>query len=80
MPSETMVVLARYIDVRQAELALSVLDGHGIDAYLDIPYTASMFPHYVLASGGVALLVRDTDREAAEALLQDEDDNGSDDE
>jgi hypothetical protein len=67
-----MVVLARYIDVRQAELALSVLDGHGIDGFLDVPYTSSMFPHYMLGSGGIALLVREDDREAAEALLSDE--------
>jgi hypothetical protein len=71
-PDESMVVLARFVDIRQAEFALSVLLGHDIDGFLDVPYTSSMFPHYMLGSGGVALLVRESDLERANALLTEE--------
>lgn len=68
MEGETAVV-ERYADVLQAQFGLSVLHGSGIDGYLDVPHTGAMFPHYVLASGGVALYVRASDLERARDVL-----------
>lgn len=64
-----IVVAGRYIDVRRAEFALSVLAGHDIDAFIDVPYTSSMFPHYMLNDGGVAVLVHEEDAQRAADLL-----------
>lgn len=69
MQDDDMVVLARFIDVRQAEFALSVLEGNGMEGFLDMPYTGSMFPHYMLGSSGVSLLVRRSDLDRAKELL-----------
>ena len=66
---EKMVVIGRFIDVRQAEFALSILLGNDIDAFIDVPYTSSMFPHVMLGSSGVGLFVRDSDAERATAIL-----------
>ena len=66
---EKMAVAAQFIDIRQAEFALSVLEGHGIDGFLDVPYAASIVPHYMLGSSGVTLFVRESDLEAARELL-----------
>ena len=68
MDESGMVMIERYADVRQAEFALSVLEGSGVEAYIDIPFTSSMFPHYALTSG-VALLVRAEDLERAREVL-----------
>jgi hypothetical protein len=65
---QSVVVLGRYLDLRQAEFAVSVLRGSGVDAFLDAPYTSSMFPHYMLVSG-IALFVRESDLEYARDLL-----------
>ena len=65
-----MVAIARYGDVRAADFALSVLLGHEIDGYIDVPHVASMFPHLMIGSrAGVALYVRESDSERATALL-----------
>ena len=69
---ERIVAVGRYMDVRQAEFALSVLEGHGIDGFIDVPYTSSMFPHYMLNDGGVAVLVRESDAGRATDLLHSE--------
>jgi hypothetical protein len=66
---EKMVVIGRFLDVRQAEFALTILMGHDIDAFIDAPYTSSMFPNEILGSGGVGLFVRDSDAERAIAIL-----------
>jgi hypothetical protein len=70
MEQDTPVEIARFLDIRQAELALSVLEGSGIEAYLDQPYTASIAPHYMLGSGGVRLFVRAEDADRATLLLR----------
>lgn len=69
MSSEDIVEVARFIDVRQAELARSVLEGSGIECYLDQPYTGSIAPHYMLGSGGVRLMVRASELERAKEVL-----------
>jgi hypothetical protein len=69
MSEEEIVPVERYSDVIQAQFALSVLAGSGIDAFLDVPHTAAMFPHYALATGGVSLLVRASELERAREVL-----------
>jgi hypothetical protein len=64
------VEIARFLDVRQAELALSVLNGSGIEGHLDQPFTGSIAPHYMLGSGGVRLFVRAEDADRATLLLE----------
>ena len=68
---EKMVVARRYLDLREAEFAMSVLHGHDVDAFIDVPYTASMFPQYMFGSSGVSLLVRESDLDEAIKLLDD---------
>lgn len=63
------VEIARFLDIRQAQLALSVLNGSGIEGYLDQPYTGSIAPHYMLGSGGIRLFVRPEDAHRATLLL-----------
>jgi hypothetical protein len=65
---EDMVLLDRFTDVRQAEFALSILEGSEIDGYLDVPYTGSLFPHLAF-SAGVSLFVRVEDEERAREVL-----------
>jgi hypothetical protein len=67
------VEVARFLDVRQAEFAVSVLGGSGIQAYVDQPFTGAIAPHYMLGSGGIRLFVRAEDMErASEVLLSSE--------
>lgn len=74
-----VIVLERYADVIQAEFARSVLAGSGIDSFLDIPHTGSMFPHYAIATGWVSLMVREEDADRAREVLASTDDQaGSD--
>lgn len=69
MSDEEIVPVERYADVIQAQFALSVLAGSGIDAFIDVPYTGANFPHYALATRGIALLVRASELERAREVL-----------
>jgi hypothetical protein len=71
------VAIGRFLDLRQAEFALSVLNGSGIEGYLDQPFTASIAPHYMFGSGGVRLFVRAEDAARATSVLQLQQDSGS---
>lgn len=62
-------VIARFLDLREAEMALSVLQGSGLEAWLDQPFTASIAPHYMFGFGGVALYVREGEVERAREVL-----------
>ena len=44
------VEIDRFLDVRQAEFAVSVLDGSGIKAYIDQAFTGNIAPHLMLAA------------------------------
>ena len=68
--NDEAVVLARYLDIRSAELAVSVLEGSEIEAFINVPYTSSMFPHLMLNRGGVAVFVREQDLGTARAILE----------
>ena len=64
------VEIARFLDLRAAEIAVSVLAGSGIEGHLDQPYIASLAPHYSFGGGGVRLFVRAEDAERAIEALQ----------
>ena len=76
MDPDEPVEIARFIHLQEAELALSVLVGSGIDGYLDQPYAASIAPHHMIGSGGVRLFVRARDAERAREILQTPADSG----
>lgn len=62
-------VVARFLDLREAEMALSALQGSGLEAWLDQPFTASIAPHYMFGFGGIALYVRERDTVRAREIL-----------
>ena len=63
------VEIGRFIDIRQAEFAASVLEGSSIEAFIDQPFTGSIAPHYMLNRGGVRLFVAAESRERALDVL-----------
>jgi hypothetical protein len=65
------VIVERYADVQQAEFAVSVLAGSGIEAFVHVPYISSMLP-YTLGSGGVSVIVRAGDVDQAKEILANE--------
>lgn len=69
MDPKRPVVIARFLDLREAEMALSVLQGSELEAWLDQPFTASIAPHYMFGFGGIALYVRERDLERAREVL-----------
>ena len=77
MQNEDVVAVERYADVIQAQFAVSVLEGSGIEAFIDTPHTAAMFPHYALATRGVAVCVRATEAERAREALAAADDGAA---
>ena len=70
------VEIARFLDLRAAQFALSVLEGSGIQGHLDQPFMASIAPHYMFAVGGIRLFVRAEDAERAMIALQPPPDGG----
>lgn len=64
------VEIARFVDVRQAEFAVSVLEGSGIEAYMDQSFTGNIAPHFMFGSGGVCLFVGAEDEKRAIEVLQ----------
>lgn len=69
MKSEDPEVVATFADVRQAEFAWSVLEGSGIEAFIDQPFTGNIAPYLTIGSRNVRLLVRHEDLERARAVL-----------
>jgi hypothetical protein len=65
-----MVEIRRFLDVHQAEFAVSVLAGSGVEAYIDQPFTGNIAPHYMVMTGGVRLFVHPDDLERAIAVLE----------
>ncbi len=59
-----------FLDVRQAEFAVSVLAGSGIKACIHQAFTGNIAPHLMLASGGIRLVVRAQNRERALEILR----------
>lgn len=67
---EKLAEVSRFMDVYQAQFAASVLEGSGIQSFLDNPFFASIAPHIVYASGGVRLYVRVGDLDRAIEVLE----------
>lgn len=63
------VEIARFTHVHQAEFAASVLEGNGIESYVDDPFTGTIVPYVTLTAGGIRLLVRDEDQDRAREVL-----------
>ena len=64
------VEIERFLDVRRAEFAVSVLDGSGIKACIDQAFTGNIAPHLMLGSGGIRLVVAAQDRERSIEVLR----------
>jgi hypothetical protein len=62
--------LANYGDAFEAEHVCSVLQEHGIDAFVDGANASSMMSHVGSALGGVSLFVRLEDKELADSVVQ----------
>jgi hypothetical protein len=68
--SEKLVTVARFVNVAEAEAARIALAAAGIRARLSNAALVSWFWHYSNATGGVGLLVRQTDSETARNVLR----------
>ena len=67
MQDETMVVLAEYNTITEAEIAKSMLDSAGIWSMIRNEYMAGIYP---LGSMPAPVVVRPEDAEKARAMLQ----------
>lgn len=72
------VVIARFIDVRQAEMARSVLEGSGIEAFIDQPFTGTIAPHLMLWTGVRLFVASDDEARALDVLQSYEEQPGGD--
>jgi hypothetical protein len=67
---DDLVVIQSFPDTTAAHLAAGLLESVGIESMLADEHMAGMYPHGGVV-GGIKLLVRQSDREAAEAALSD---------
>lgn len=63
------VEIGRFFNVNDAELVVSVLAGSDIDAFIDMPFTGTIAPYYLIGSGGVRVVVRRRDQDRAFEVL-----------
>ena len=69
MSTSEPVTIVTFWDIQQAEFAQSVLEGSGIVAFIQQPFTASIAPHHMVGAGGVHLMVAGDDAERAIEVL-----------
>lgn len=69
MSSSEPVTIATFRDICQAEFAQSVLEGSGIDAFIQQPFIASIAPHLMIGAGGVQVMVAGADAQRARDVL-----------
>jgi hypothetical protein len=67
---ENPVEIERFLHVHQSEFAVSVLDGSGIKAWVDQPFTGHIAPHFSLMTGGIRLVVEAQHAERAVQILR----------
>ena len=65
-----MPVIATYTNPEDAHLAVSLLGGNGIDAWVADEHTASLHWFYANAIGGVKVVVADADTATAREVLE----------
>lgn len=64
-----MKTVAAFAELAEAQLIRSVLEGHGIRAFIPNEQTAEIAPPYLWGSGGVMVQVEDEDEGTARAVL-----------
>lgn len=72
MADEDLVELTSFGFVHEAELAASVLEAAGIECVLRDAFVGGVRPHLTFTSGGVILLVLESDVERAREVLSTE--------
>lgn len=69
----SLVVIGRYTDAGKAHLLKTVLESHGIEAFVQGEFTGTLEPAFSLfggdRKGGIQLLVREADASEARAIL-----------
>ncbi|HNR32648.1 MAG TPA: DUF2007 domain-containing protein [Candidatus Hydrogenedentes bacterium] len=72
---DEFVVIGRFFDSGKAHLLKTVLESHGIDAFVQGEFTGTLEPAFSLfgggGKGGIQLLVREEDAAEARAILED---------
>ncbi len=71
MSNDPPVTIATFMFLYQAQIAQGALKDAGIGSFIPEGNTVGMAPHYANAVGGVRLQVRESDAEAARAVLND---------
>jgi hypothetical protein len=69
MQADEPVVAATFFDVREAEFALSVLEGSGIEGFIDQPFTGNIAQYLTVGSHNIQLFVRSSDLTRALEIL-----------
>ena len=69
MDPKAPVEVARFLDVRKAEFAVSVLKGSNIEAFIDQPFTGSIAPQFMLNRAGIRLFVAAQSKQRALDVL-----------
>lgn len=64
------VEIGRFFNVNEAEFVVSVLSGSDIEAFIDMPFTGTIAPYYLIGSGGVRVVVRRRDYDRAVEVLE----------
>ena len=67
MRDETLVVLAEYNTLMEAEITKSILDSAGIESTIRNEYTSPLYP---VGTMPAQIVVRESDMERAQSLLK----------
>lgn len=67
MHDETLVVLAEYNSIMEAEITKSILDSAGIESTIRNEYMSTIYP---IGTMPAQVVVRESDVEKAQALLR----------
>ena len=67
MRDETLVVLAEYNTLMEAEITKSILDGAGIESTIRNEYMSTLYP---VGTMPAQIVVRESDMERAQSLLK----------
>lgn len=65
-----MIIIRKYYNYIQANMALGLLQSQDILSYLENEYTSTIYPIGSALNGGINLLVNQDDAAAAEEILR----------